>query len=127
MGSPYSGDLLYDDLFRRMEAEHKRFSYHVAISREPRPDGRAGQYVHHVIEERMDLFGPLLASPRTLIYICGLAGMQFGIFQTMARHGMTNGYLTLAEELSGVDPGRWTPEDLRRRVRPTRRVMVEVY
>ena len=72
MGAPYTTDLIYDDLFTEMAAEHANFHYYRAISRETRPDGRRGQYVHHLMDERMDLFGPVLANPRTLLYICGL-------------------------------------------------------
>jgi len=32
MGSPYTTDLLYDDLFRKLQAEHRNFHYHVAIA-----------------------------------------------------------------------------------------------
>jgi ferredoxin--NADP+ reductase len=127
MGSPYTTDLLYDDLFRSLAAQHPNFRYDTAISRETRSNGRPGQYVHQLMEERIDDFRPMLASPRTLIYVCGLAGMQFGIFKVMAQHGVSEGYLSVNEELAGVDPARWTPDDHRRRIRPTRRVMLEVY
>jgi ferredoxin--NADP+ reductase len=128
MGSPYTTDLLYDDLMRDMAAAHSNFHYHTVISREARPDGGRGEYVHQYIERRLpDTFRSLLASPRTLIYVCGLAGMQIGLFQMLARHGLGDGYLTVHEELAGVHPNEWTVEAIKRRVRNTHRCMLEVY
>jgi ferredoxin--NADP+ reductase len=126
MGAPYTSDLLYDDLFVGYAKEHANFHYHTAISRERRPDGRRGLYVHQYLEERLDAFGPLLKSRRTLIYICGLAGMQVGVFQALGKHGL-HGYLSVHEELAGVDPSAWTDEQVKRRVRQTHRCMLEVY
>jgi len=88
MGSPYTSDLMYDDLFRRLQAEHSNFHYHTAISREMRPDGRRGLYVDRLIDEQIATFGPLLQNPRTLVYVCGLAGMQIGLFKVLAKHGL---------------------------------------
>lgn len=127
MGSPYTTDLLYDDFFRETAERHRNFRYHTAISRERRPDGRPGLYVHNHLEEHLDHFRDLLASPRTLIYVCGLAGMQIGLFRMLARHGLHHGYLTVHEELVNVPPTEWTEEQMKRRVRPTHRCMLEVY
>jgi Na+-transporting NADH:ubiquinone oxidoreductase subunit NqrF len=89
MGSPYTTDLLYDDFFRDLAKKHSNFHYHTVISREQRPDGSRGEYAHQYIERRLDdTFRPLLASPRTLIYVCGLAGMQVGLFQMLAKQGL---------------------------------------
>lgn len=127
MGSPYTSDLLYDDLFTGYAASHANFHYHPVISRERRRDGRNGLYVHQYIEENLELFGPLLSSRRTLIYVCGLAGMQVGLFQVLAKHGFGGGFLTVHEELAGIPPAEWTTEQIKRRVRPTHRCMLEVY
>ena len=79
MGSPYTSDLLYDDLFTRVRARSTtNFHYHTAISRERRPDGSRGIYVDRLIEDRMDVFRPLLESPRTLVYVCGLRACRSG-------------------------------------------------
>ena len=128
MGTPYTTDLIYDDLFTELAANHSNFHYHTAISRETRPDGRRGQYVHHYVDEQMDLFGPVLANPRTLLYICGLAGMQSGLYQVMARHGVGDGYF-IAQEATGRAwiPADWQLSQVRRGVRATPRCMVEVY
>lgn len=127
MGSPYTTDLMYDDFFRKLEREHKNFHYHVAISREIRPDGRKGLYVHHLIDERMDCFWPALKNPRTLIYICGLLGMQHGLFQVLASRGLSEPYMTIKPELASVDPADWKPDQMRRFIKHTHRCMVEVY
>jgi ferredoxin--NADP+ reductase len=127
MGSPYTNDLLYDDLMCELASEHGNFAYHPVISRERREDGGRGEYVHQFLERRLDRFGEMLSNPRTLIYICGLAGMQSGVFSLLGRHGFADRYLRVAEELADVDPKDWTSEQIHRRVRHGHRCMVEVY
>jgi ferredoxin--NADP+ reductase len=127
MGSPYTTDLLYDDLFTTMAAKHDNFYYHTAISRERRPDGSRGIYVDKVFAERIDDFRPLLESPRTLMYQCGLEGMQYNIFRNMQALGVGEPYFTIKDELQGVDPWAWEDEQIRRLLRPTERCMLEVY
>ncbi len=127
MGTPYSTDLLYDAWFRELAARHRNFHYHTVISREPLPKPGHGPHAHHYFESRLDVFKPLLESPRTLIYLCGLAGMQVGIFQALAKAELGQGYLTVHEELAGSAPAAWTVEQIKRRVRPTHRCMLEVY
>ncbi len=128
MGTPYTTDLLYDDLFRDMASKHSNFHYHTAISREARADGGRGEYAHQYVQRHLsERFDGLLRSPRTLIYVCGLAGMQVGIFQMLATHGLHDGYITVGEELSGIDAKDWTTEQIKRRVRGTHRCMLEVY
>lgn len=127
MGAPYTTDLLYDDLFRRYDAEFDNFRYHTAISREMRPDGSRGLYVDRLLEEMLEELGPKLKNPRTLIYICGLAGMQVGVFTMLARHGFSQGFLEIKPDLADVDPSEWDAAQVKRYVRPTARCMLEVY
>ena len=127
MGSPYTSDLIYDELFTELDSQHDNFHYHTAISRETRPDGSRGIYTHHHIDEQIETFGPLLESSRTLIYICGIMGMQTGLYQVIASHGLGDGYLTVADELRDVAPLDWPRDQIKRKVRPTPRCMVEVY
>jgi ferredoxin--NADP+ reductase len=127
MGTPYTTDLLYDDLFNRLAAEHRNFHYHTAVSRERQPDGSRGIYVDRILELKRPVFQEVLSSPRTLVYICGILGMQVGIYQAMARLGVAEGYVTLAPEIASVDPSQWTAEQVKRHTRATRRCMVEVY
>ncbi len=127
MGAPYTTDLLYDDLFSRYADEHDNFHYHTAISREMRPDGRRGIYIDRLIEEQIEIFRPVLESPRTLIYICGLAGMQVGVFTALATLGLGEQYLEVKGELVDTPPEQWEPAQVKRYVRPTNRCMLEVY
>ena len=127
MGAPYSTDLLYDDLFTRLAADHCNFHYHTAMSREPMADGQPGLYVHHLLSRRFDEFSDLLSNPRTVVYICGLAGMQCGVFQMLAQNGLAEGYFSIKNELSEQDPCDWDLKKMRRNVRCQERCMVEVY
>lgn len=127
MGSPYTSDLLYDDLFRRLADEHENFSYHTAISREPRGGSARGIYVPALIEEQLDTFGPLLESPRTLVYMCGLLGMDAGVYRVLLKNNLAAGYIRVADELQSVDPKQWSSKQIKRHVRTTARCMLEVY
>lgn len=127
MGTPYTSDLIYDDFFRQVAKDHPNFSYHTVISREVRPDGGKGEYIHHYLDRTLPQFDGLLRNERALIYICGLAGMQVGVFQTLAKRGLADGFLDLHDEVKGVPPADWTPEQVKRRVHATRRCMLEVY
>ena len=122
MGTPYTTDLLYEDLLQRMQRQHANFEYHTATSRE---SGRL--YVGSLIEREIDRFADLLEDPRTLIYVCGLEGMQFGIFQALARHGLADGYVTLHDDLATQSPDDWRFEEMKRHIKPTGRCMLEVY
>jgi len=127
MGSPYTGDLLYDDWFRAMAEKHDRVHYHTAISREPRPGAKRGEYVDGLIERELDTFGPFLKSPRTLLYVCGLEGMQIGLYRMLGRHDLIQHYVQLPEEFDGLSPDEWPADRMKRRCRPTKRAMIEVY
>ena len=122
MGTPYTTDLLYEDRFQRLQREHENFEYHTAISRESDP-----LYVGGLIDRKIDRFAALLEDPRTLIYVCGLEGMQFGIYQALARHGLADGYLNIGEELAEQPADDWRFSDIKRRIKPTARCMLEVY
>ncbi len=140
MGSPYTTDLLYDDLLQDLAHKHPNFRYHPVISRELRGESRSsggghgghgghGGYVHHYIDRQLEQTPgamDLLHSPRTLIYACGLAGMQIGVFEMLARRSIT-GYTKIGDELAGKPVKEWTTEEIKRRVRPTHRCMLEVY
>ena len=129
MGVPYLNDLLYDDFFRESAEKYDNFHYHVAVSRERFADQdrvRSG-YVHHYLAHAVELHENLLRGDRTLLYICGLAGMQFGVFQMLAEHGMGDAYLKVKDEIADVDPKDWDAALIRRHVRPTHRCMLEVY
>ncbi len=123
MGSPYESDLLYDDLFRGYAEKHDNFHYHTAISR-----GANKQYVHGLVESQWeDVFNPVLSSERGLLYMCGLIGMQFGVYQLLGERGLSDDYMEIKDELQGVPVSDWDRETMRRYIRPSERMMVEVY
>ena len=134
MGVPYTTDLLYHDQISAWTAGHDNVHYHTAISRESgagtgSESGDRGLYVDGLVDRDMErTFAERLANPRTLIYVCGLSGMQVGLFRLLARHGFTESYLTLRDPaLGSVDAATWTNEQIRRSVRPSHRCMIEVY
>ena len=127
MGTPYTSDLIYDEFFRQVANDHPNFAYHTVISRELRPDGGKGEYIHHYVDRTLPQFDALLRDERSLMYVCGLAGMQVGIFQTLAARGLGAGFLDVHAELSSVPAADWTAEQVKRRVHATRRCMLEVY
>lgn len=124
-GCPYRTDLLYDDWLREVENGQVGFHYLKSISREdPRPDGTK-DYVQTKLVDREPLLRPILEKPETLIYICGLQGMEDGIYRELLRQKLT-GYF---------EPGRPLPEnpdeldstELKRALKPSSRLFVEVY
>jgi len=127
MGAPYTTDLIYDEWFAGLAGANRNFTYHTVTSRESASTPGRGAYVHQFMDGIIDSLRPTLAGPRGLVYLCGLAGMQVGVYRMLARHGLGDQYLSLHEELAGTAPDAWTEDQLRRRVHATRRCMVEVY
>ncbi|MBZ0171299.1 MAG: hypothetical protein K8E66_02870, partial [Phycisphaerales bacterium] len=134
MGSPYRTDLIYDDQFRELDEKHDNFRYVTAISRETPDDQDRKLYVQDRIQHDVLGAGPgslpeQLASDRTLIYVCGLAGMEIGIFKglysALGREG-ADGYVRVDDEVAD-DPSSWNKKMINRQIRPTRRVFLEVY
>lgn len=129
MGAPYETDLLYDDLFRELAVQHPNFRYLTAISRHGQEDTPRKLYVQNRFQTHRDEFASLLGSERTLMYVCGLAGMELGIFQEMARilpGDAVEQYLTIAPEVRG-DIDSWNRTLINRQIKATRRVFTEVY
>ena len=129
MGTPYESDLLYDDDLRGWEDQHDNFSYHTAISRHTTPDQPSRLYVQDRLREDAETIAPMLASERTLIYICGLAGMELGVFQTLARilpPDQLAQYLTVSDELL-ADVDNWERSMIPKQLKKTKRVFLEVY
>ncbi|MBX3387323.1 MAG: hypothetical protein KF768_12200 [Phycisphaeraceae bacterium] len=129
MGSPYATDLLYHDLFTRLSAEHERFTYLTAISREKQADGHDPMYVQDRLRTNRDELGAMLSNGRTLVYVCGLAGMELGIFKQMARilpEAALEQYLTV-EPQAMSDIESWDRKMLNRQVKHSKRMFLEVY
>tara|TARA_E500000318_G_scaffold8683_1_gene7918 strand:+ start:37139 stop:38107 length:969 start_codon:yes stop_codon:yes gene_type:complete len=129
MGTPYETDLLYDDTLQAWQDEYENFSYHTAISRHTTTDQPRPLYVQDRLSEDADTLQPMLASERTLIYICGLAGMELGVFQTLARilpPEQLAQYLTVSDELL-ADVDNWERSMIPKQLKKTKRVFLEVY
>lgn len=129
MGAAYATDLLYDQTFLDMAARHPRFTYLTAISREQQRDGQGPMYVQNRVRTNADLIVPLLEGERTLVYICGLAGMELGILQEMARRLSPSALeqYVHADAAALANVAGWERRMLHKEVKPTRRVFLEVY
>ena len=129
MGSPYESDLLYHDELSAWADQHENFTYHTAISRHATAEQPKPLYVQDRLREDHDTLGPLLASQRTLIYICGLAGMELGVFQQLAKllpPEQLAQYLTLPEGFA-EHPDKWERSMIPKTLKKTKRMMLEVY
>ncbi|MBD3615331.1 MAG: hypothetical protein HUJ22_02070 [Gracilimonas sp.] len=125
-GAAYRTDLIYSDFFMEMEKKHDNFRYIAKISREDRrPDG-SKYYVQTAIEDEEEILDPLFSQENTLIYICGIKGMEAGIYKSLAKKGYPE-YLLLKGDYMDVDPDEWDWEDMRRNVKPGSRTFEEVY
>ena len=129
MGAPYATDLLYHAELLALAEKHENFQYITALSRERQSDGRDPLYIQDRVRTDRDRFLPVLGDENTLVYICGIAGMELGIFQQLALN--LNG--SALEQYLEVDPEaladirRWDRRMIHKQVRPTRRVFMEVY
>lgn len=129
LGSPYSTDLPYHGELSELAKRHANFTYIPTISRERQPDGGKGLYVQDQIARHADAVASVLASTRGLIYICGIAGMELGIFQALSQSlapEVRRFYLDLDPHAQADVPG-WTRKMIQKQIRPTRRVFLEVY
>jgi ferredoxin--NADP+ reductase len=129
LGSPYSTDLPYHAEFLALRDKHPNFTYLPTVSRERQADGSPGLYVQDQIARNRGSLGPVLESTRGLVYVCGIAGMELGIFQALTKHLSPQArryYLDLDPDAE-ADLPNWTRKMIHKQVRPTRRVFLEVY
>jgi ferredoxin--NADP+ reductase len=129
MGTPYESDLLYHDDLTKWTQEYDKLSYHTAISRHTTPDQPTKLYVQDRLREDAQTLVPMLASERTLIYICGLAGMELGVFQQLARlltPDQLAQYLSISDELL-KDVDNWDRSMIPKKLKKTKRMFLEVY
>ncbi|MEM9066229.1 MAG: hypothetical protein AAGB51_12145 [Planctomycetota bacterium] len=124
MGSPYSSDLLYHDELTALAEKHPSFTYLTAISRE----GEGKVYVQDRIGTHAETLVPLLEDKRSLVYVCGIAGMELGIFRELhARLDPGRLGRLLAVDQEAGDPTGWNRKMVNRQLKPTRRMFLEVY
>lgn len=125
-GCPYRTDLLYPDYFEALDRDQKNFHYLPYISREDRRSDGSKKYVQTCLLDDAKLLDPVLQQENTLLYICGLKGMESGIYRTLARKGL-NEYLDIRQPAAEKTPDEWDDTDLKRHVKPSARTFVEVY
>lgn len=129
MGSPYATDLPYHGELLKMKAEHPRFNYITALSREKQEDGHDPMYVQDRLGTHREELLATLESERTLVYICGIAGMELGIFRRLAEllpESSLEQYLRV-EPAALADLPNWSRGMIHKQIKPTRRVFLEVY
>ncbi len=129
MGAPYATDLLYHRELLELAEKHPNFRYLTALSRERQLDGSPAMYVQDRVHRSADELIPMLESPRTLVYVCGIAGMELGIFQQIARglSGPARDQYFQLDPAAAADISGWDRKMIHKQVRPTKRVFLEVY
>ncbi|MCZ6459102.1 MAG: hypothetical protein O6766_07030 [Gammaproteobacteria bacterium] len=127
MGTPYTTDLLYDELFQQLAEKHANFHYHTAISRELQTTGERGLYVDGLIDRQIEYFADLIGNARTIVYVCGLDGMRYGLFRTLIKHDLAEDYLVVNASLQSRPVSEWSDRELKKGVKPTSRCLLEVY
>jgi ferredoxin--NADP+ reductase len=125
-GCAYRTDLLYTDYFEPLDLEQNNFHYLPYVSREERRADGSKKYVQTCLEDEAELLDPILEKENTLLYICGLKGMEAGIYRTLAKRGFVE-YLDIREPAINKDPDNWDENDMKRYVKPSARTFVEVY
>lgn len=128
MGVPFETDLLYHDWLTELQDQHTEFNYLTAVSRQLNPDVNRRLYVQDRIDTHPDLLTSYLDSDRTLVYVCGMAGMEIGIFKALARllpPERLAHYLSVKPEAG--EPDDWTRKMIPRTITPTKRTFLEVY
>lgn len=124
-GCPYRTDILYKSFFEELAEKHDNFHYIRSISREDRRADGSKKYVQTLIEDAPEVL-PILAKENTLIYICGLRGMETGIYQGLLKNGL-NDYCILRQELQEKPLNEWTWDEWKKGVRGANRMFEEVY
>lgn len=125
-GCAYRTDLIYADFFRELEEQHDNFHYITCISREDRRADGSKKYVQSSIVDCQDQLSPIFEQENTLIYICGLKGMETGIYHNLALNGFEE-YLRIKPALEGKDPQEWEWEEIKKNIKPSSRTFEEVY
>jgi len=125
-GCPYRTDVIYPKYFNEMETIHTNFHYIKMISREDRRQDGSKYYVQTAIDDRSETLSPILGKENTLIYLCGMKGMESGIYHNLALQGFSD-YLNLKGDLAQRDPSTWSWHEVKKMVKPSDRTFEEVY
>lgn len=103
-GCPYTNGILYKNELDELSKTNRNFRVKYAISREEKNADGSKKYVHHTLQQNMGEIFPLLFSPKTFVYLCGLKGMEEGVnqvFKTAAevrRHNWDTLYQKIKKE-----------------------------
>jgi len=125
-GCPYRTDVIYPKYFNEMEEKYENFHYIKMISREGRRSDGSKYYVQTAIDDQEEVLSPILGKDNTLIYLCGMKGMESGIYHNLAKKGFLD-YLLLKGELATKDPSEWSWEEVKKLIKPSSRTFEEVY
>lgn len=133
IGVPYATELMYDEQFRQLADQHPNFRYLTAISRHEQEDGGGAMYLDGRLSRHRELFGELLNDPRTLVYLCGLSGMELGVYRRIVELVSPEGISGYLRATSGdvdsmvaaVQAG--DAASLRKGLKPGPRLFAEVY
>lgn len=128
-GSAYAKDLLYDAPLLDMSSQHQNLRYLTATSREVQSGTSGKMYVTDRLVSNFDDVSPILCSERGLVYMCGIKGMEIGIYKELAKRlppEWLDRYLHIDPQAS-IDIDDWDHAFVRSHVRPTKRVFLEVY
>ncbi len=132
-GCAYRTDVLYADEFDPLARDQASFHFLKAISREDRRTDGSKAYVHTLLEDAPEAVRTQVAAKNTLIYICGLKGMEWGIYKTLLQQGHSSYFDPKNDEgvawLKSVASGatKITEEDFKTFVKPGPRLFEEVY
>lgn len=114
MGAPYNTDLLYHDEFIALSNRHQNVHYDWTLSREDAGTLGRRAYLSAIVSETPRV-QKMLAADNTLLYICGLAGMQRGVYEVLVELGLQQHYITTTQRGGRIH------------MRPSPRCLVEVY
>lgn len=88
-GVKKAAELLYDDELSAIN--HPSFHYHKALSREMKNADGTRYYVHHLLRDKKSELWPLIHNEKTIIYMCGLKGMEEGVLGAINEMAVANG------------------------------------
>ncbi len=80
-GARYEKDVIYDELFTKLNRKHSNFHYYKTLSREEVENARKG-YVTHILKE-LDI------EPNTMVYICGTKAMADEVTKILQDKGLS--------------------------------------
>jgi len=107
LGVPFADSILYDNEFQAMKKQYANFTYVTAISRgddvNPYPDlfpTRGNKvYAHIALWHNRQHIAPSLLRSNSVVYMCGLKGMETGVQDVIDHVGKESGIEGLSAQL----------------------------